>query len=183
MHNDRARPGSPPPAPVLTAGIVLGVGLGGFFDGIVFHQLLQWHHMLTSHGDYPMNTVPGLEVNTTWDGIFHATTWIATVAGLGLLWRAERRYDARWSFVLLGSLLMGWGGFNLVEGVIDHHVLGIHHVRDDVGGPLGWDLGFLAWGAVMLAGGWTLVRVGRRRAEDVWVSEEAQRGPYQRAVR
>ncbi|TIP73091.1 MAG: DUF2243 domain-containing protein, partial [Mesorhizobium sp.] len=30
-----------------SAGILLGLGLGGFFDGIVLHQLLQWHHMAT----------------------------------------------------------------------------------------------------------------------------------------
>ena len=143
---------------MLVPGVVLGVGLGGFFDGIVFHQLLQWHHMLTSHGDYPMTTVAGLEVNTTWDGIFHAVTWIATVVGLGLLWRLERRYDLRWSAVLAGALLMGWGGFNLVEGLIDHHLLTIHHVRDDLGGPIGWDVAFLLWGAIFLVGGWLLVR-------------------------
>ena len=34
------------------AGIFLGLGLGGFFDGIVLHQILQWHHMATSAG-YP----------------------------------------------------------------------------------------------------------------------------------
>jgi nucleoside-diphosphate kinase len=28
-------------------GILLGIGLGGFVDGIVLHQMLQWHHMLT----------------------------------------------------------------------------------------------------------------------------------------
>ena len=162
----------PPLAPILTAGILLGVGLGGFFDGIVFHQLLQWHHMLTSHGDYPMNTVSGLEVNTTWDGIFHSATWIATIAGLVLLWRAERLYDLRWSPVLLGALLMGWGGFNLVEGIIDHQILGIHHVRDDLGGPLEWDLGFLAWGAAFLGGGWALVRVGQRRAQSTAAEDQ-----------
>ncbi|MCK1539441.1 DUF2243 domain-containing protein, partial [Bradyrhizobium sp. 176] len=31
----------------ISAGVLLGLGLGGFFDGIVFHQLLQWHHMLS----------------------------------------------------------------------------------------------------------------------------------------
>jgi uncharacterized membrane protein len=25
----------------------MGLGLGGFLDGIVLHQVLQWHHMLT----------------------------------------------------------------------------------------------------------------------------------------
>jgi uncharacterized membrane protein len=150
--------------PVLVAGVVLGIGLGGFFDGIVFHQLLQWHHMLTSEGSHPANTVPGLETNTLWDGIFHSATWVATAVGLALLWRAERLYDASWSLVLVGALAMGWGGFDLVEGIIDHQILGIHHVRDDLGGPLGWDLAFLAWGASFLVGGWLLVRAGQRRA-------------------
>jgi Predicted membrane protein (DUF2243) len=42
-------------------GILLDVGLGGFADGIVLHQVLQWHHMLTSEGSYPATTVAGLE--------------------------------------------------------------------------------------------------------------------------
>ena len=37
---------------LVSAGILFGLGLGGFFDGIVLHQVLQWHHMLTSAG-YP----------------------------------------------------------------------------------------------------------------------------------
>ena len=177
MQDHTSTHDSPPLAPILCAGIVLGIGLGGFFDGIVFHQLLQWHHMLTSHGDYPMNTVSGLEVNTTWDGIFHSATWIATIAGLALLWRAERRYDLRWSYVLVGALLMGWGAFNLVEGLIDHQLLGVHHVRDDLGAPIEWDLGFLVWGASFLAGGWAKVQVGRRRASESPDTESAdQRG-------
>ena len=47
-------------------------------------------------------------------------------------------------------LLLGWGVFNLVEGVIDHQILQIHHVRDDLGGPLSWDLGFLLFGAMLV---------------------------------
>ena len=39
----------------------LGLGLGGFFDGIVLHQILQWHHMLSSAG-YPITSVE----NLTW---------------------------------------------------------------------------------------------------------------------
>ena len=80
---------------LLGTGILLGIGLGGLFDGIVFHQLLQWHHMLTAHdnGRFPMTTVDGLETNTLWDGLFHAVCWIALVIGLALLWQLERRYD------------------------------------------------------------------------------------------
>jgi uncharacterized membrane protein len=63
-------------------GLFLGIGLGGFVDGIVLHQILQWHHMLTSEGDYPKTTVAGLETNTLWDGLFHAATWIAVAIGV-----------------------------------------------------------------------------------------------------
>ena len=61
----------------------------------------------------------------------------------------------------VGLLLAGWGLFNLVEGVVDHHLLQLHHVRDDLGGPLSWDLGFLAVSVVLLVGGWALHRRGR----------------------
>ena len=29
------------------SGLLYGLGLGGFIDGIVLHQILQWHHMVT----------------------------------------------------------------------------------------------------------------------------------------
>lgn len=150
--------------PLVTAGVLLGVGLGGFVDGIVLHQILQWHHMLTATGDHPASTVAGLETNTLWDGLFHAFTWLATVAGLALLWRAGNRRDVPWSRnVLLGALAVGWGLFNLVEGVVNHHILTIHHVRDDVANSLPWDLAFLALGVLLVAGGLALIRFGQPR--------------------
>jgi uncharacterized membrane protein len=57
-------------------------------------------------------------------------------------------------------LLAGWGVFNVVEGLIDHQLLGIHHVRDDLGAPLGWDLAFLAFGVVLIVAGAALARTG-----------------------
>jgi uncharacterized membrane protein len=54
-------------------GILLGIGLGGFVDGILFHQILQWHHLLSSRSDDPTDTVAGLETNTLADGLFHAS--------------------------------------------------------------------------------------------------------------
>jgi len=147
----------------VSAGILFGLGLGGFFDGIVLHQVLQWHHMLTSAG-YPPDSVSNLELNVLWDGFFHAATYACTAIGLYLLWRSSRKAHVVWSGKLLpGAMLMGWGGFNLVEGIIDHHILGIHHVNETVPREhwIYWDAGFLVWGAVMLIGGWLLLRVGQ----------------------
>jgi uncharacterized membrane protein len=155
-------------------GIVLGIGLGGFVDGILMHQMLQWHHMLTSTDTdnigvdyYPPTTVHGLEMNTLWDGVFHTFTWLTVLWGIWLLYNRAAMAGAGtrlWtSRVLWGWITAGWGIFNLVEGLVDHHILGIHHVRS---GPdqLAWDLGFLGLGAVLLLGGVVLARSGRDRA-------------------
>lgn len=148
-------------ASLVAPGLLLGVGLGGFVDGIALHQILQWHHMLTSEGSYPATTVGGLEVNTLWDGLFHASTWVFTAVGLLLLTRAVASGVAWSRRMLLGLVLAGWGTFNLVEGVVDHHILGIHHVR--AGAPL-LDLAFLGLGALLLVGGLSLARRGEREA-------------------
>ena len=108
-----------------------------------------------------MTTVAGLEANTLADGLFHLATWICVAAGSTLLytaWREGRLAPPRRAH--LGLLLTGWGLFNLVEGLIDHQLLGVHHVRDDLGGPIGWDLAFLALGAGLLIAGWSLASSG-----------------------
>jgi uncharacterized membrane protein len=158
--SDRERPGGAADAagPRLP-GILLGIGLGGFVDGIVLHQMLQWHHMLTSEGSYPQTTVAGLETNTLWDGIFHAATWVAVVGGLWVLWR--RTEDWRWALngrALVGWMLAGWGLFNVVEGIVDHHLLTIHHVREGVANQWLYDVGFLALGVALIVTGWMIAR-------------------------
>lgn len=156
------------PASLRLPGIVLGVGLGGFVDGILLHQLLQWHHMLTSTNTdrigvkyYNPHTVSGLEMNTVWDGLFHVLCWLAVLTGLAILYSrvTHRRHRVWTSRVLWGWVLVGWGLFNLVEGIIDHQILGIHHVH---GGPhqIWWDIGFLLLGVALVAIGWLLQRTG-----------------------
>jgi uncharacterized membrane protein len=99
-------------------------------------------------------------VNTLFDGLFHAATWVATAMGLALLHRAIRT-GALWSGRrLLGGMAIGWGGFNLIEGVVDHHLLGLHHVREDAANVLAWDLGFLGFGAALVVVGSILARRG-----------------------
>jgi uncharacterized membrane protein len=151
--------------PPLLPALLMGIGFGGFVDGILFHQVLQWHHMLTSEGCCSSATVGALEDNTLADGLFHVATWIFVLAGTILAARAWQRGELAppWR-THFGGLLMGWGIFNVVEGVIDHQILGIHHVRDDLGGPVGWDIGFLLFGAALVAFGWVLVQSGRREA-------------------
>jgi uncharacterized membrane protein len=163
--------------PVVTAGVLLGIGLGGFVDGVLLHQILQWHHMLTSAG-LPPTSVEAIQVNTLWDGLFHAFTWVVSFAGLVLLWRAGQRSDTAWSTrTFFGSLLAGWGLFNLVEGLIDHHLLGIHHVNETVPQSqwILWDLGFLALGALLVLAGWTLARSARPTRGIDAMSEDARR--------
>lgn len=146
-------------SPLVAAGVFLGLGLGGFFDGILLHQILQWHHMLSSVR--PPTTVPELELNMVGDGLFEAGTWVMTIVGVILLWRAGKREDVPWSSqAFFGSILVGAGLFNLVEGLIDHQILGIHHVKS---GPneLTWDVGFLVVGAILAIVGWLLIRAGQ----------------------
>jgi uncharacterized membrane protein len=146
-------------------GLLLGIGFGGFVDGIVLHQILQWHHMVSDTAAAPVTTVPGLHVNTLGDGLFHAATWVVALTGTLLTvaaWR-RRRLAPTWP-VQIGLLLAGWGVFNVVEGVVDHLVLGVHHVRDDLGGPLSWDLGFLGFGLLLTVAGWALQRTPERAA-------------------
>lgn len=151
----------------LRAPVVLcGVGFGGFFDGIVFHQILQTHHMISNAGDdrlgldpQPTTTVAGLEVNTMWDGAFHAATYLALLVGVAWLWRRWQRLPAQRppTLLLVGGLLAGWGLFNVVEGIVNHHVLALHHVveGDD---ELWFDLAFLASGALLLTVGFQMIR-------------------------
>jgi uncharacterized membrane protein len=148
--------------PLVSAGALLGAGLGGFFDGILLHQILQWHNMLSSR--LPPTDLVSMKVNMFWDGMFHAATWVMTLVGLGLLWRALGRRDvARSSRVFAGSLLLGWGLFNVVEGIIDHQLLGLHHVHPGEA-QLAWDLGFIAFGVVLLIAGGSLIRSRRGAA-------------------
>src|SRR4051812_32328646 len=99
-----------------TSGIIIGVGMGGFVDGILFHQILQIHNMLSNR--YFPDTLANEQLNMVWDGLFHAFTWAMTALGLSLLWRtAKYGKSALNTKVFVGSLALGWGLFNLIEGI------------------------------------------------------------------
>lgn len=146
--------------PVVAAGMAIGIGMGGFVDGIVFHQIFQLHNMLSAR--IPTDTLVGAKVNMVWDGLFHVVVWMATALGIALLWRAAKREDVLLSDrALAGSIMLGFGLFNAVEGLIDHHLLGVHHVYERLGLSI-WDYVFLLSGLALIATGWLLLREARR---------------------
>jgi len=145
----------------ILAGIILGASQAGFFDGIVLHQLLQWHHMFSSVKSDA--TVAGMELNTLGDGLFHLLNWVLNITGVTLLWLALRRDDATYSTLLfVGALILGFGLFNLTEGVIDHHLLQIHHVKAGPHQTL-YDVGFLVINTLVVGLGGFVMRVSTRK--------------------
>lgn len=146
--------------PTVAAATALGSGLGGFFDGILFHQILQLHNMLSTR--IATDTLVGAKVNMVWDGLFHSVVWVVTVIGVFMLWHAAKRADTLFdNRLLVGGFLLGWGLFNVVEGVIDHHLINAHHVYQLMGQSV-WDYAFFAWGAAMILVGWMLIKVGSK---------------------
>lgn len=147
--------------PLLAAATLIGVGMGGFVDGIVLHQILQWHQMLSAK--LPPDTVLNKEVNMFWDGIFHAFTWLTTAIGIYLLWKlVYKRAAALSGKIFGGGLILGWGLFNIVEGIIDHHILELHNVREISSDQSLWNYLFLGFSVLLLIGGWLLVQQGRK---------------------
>lgn len=143
------------------AGTLIGVGLGGFVDGIVLHQILQWHNMVSNW--VPPTTMTAMKVNMVWDGVFHALVWLVTLAGIFLLWQAAHRREEIPSLqAFMGQLILGWGLFNLVEGIINHQILGLHYVRQ-VANYTVYNLTFLAVGGLLLIlVGWLLIKAGSK---------------------
>jgi uncharacterized membrane protein len=144
------------PVPLTAAATVLGIGVGGFLDGIILHQVLQWHEMLSNK--IPPDTLLHKSINMFWDGVFHFFCLIVTIIGIILLWKMLLRTDIDRSGRLLGGgMLLGWGVFNIVEGVIDHHLLKLHNVREVSSIPDVWNYSFLAVSVLMIILGYALV--------------------------
>ncbi|GAA3573970.1 DUF2243 domain-containing protein [Microlunatus spumicola] len=112
-------PSPAPPARSTWSGVLAGLGLIAFVDETVFHQLLHWHHF------YDRSTT---DVGLVSDGLFHAFGFVAVVSGLFLL-ADLRRHRAlvvrRW----VGGVLLGAGGFQLYDGLVQHKVFGLHQIR------------------------------------------------------
>jgi uncharacterized membrane protein len=150
--------------PLTSAATVLGIGIGGFIDGIVLHQILQFHEMLTNK--IPADSVVNKSINMFWDGIFHLFTLITTIIGIYLLWKLLKKVNInRSGHLLTGGMLLGWGLFNLVEGIIDHQILKLHNVNEYSINPDVWNYGFLIFGVLLLIAGRLLIKKGEKSAD------------------
>ena len=101
------------------SGVLFGIGFIAFVDEAIFHQLLRWHHF------YDLSTT---DIGLISDGFFHAFSWFATIAGLFLFADLRRKRNflrRRW----IGGILLGIGGFQLYDGIIQHKLLRIHQIR------------------------------------------------------
>jgi uncharacterized membrane protein len=139
------------------AGFALGFALGGFFDGILLHQILQWHHLLSGVEGAGLGD---LRVQVLADGVFHALMYVIAALGLWLLWRVRGEFGEPGADRQLAAFaLIGFGVWHVVDGILSHWVLGIHRIRMDVGNPLLWDLlWFFVFGVALIAAGWYVGR-------------------------
>jgi uncharacterized membrane protein len=134
--------------------VILGFALGGFFDGILLHQILQWHHLLSL-----VRGVDTLREQVLWDGYFHALMYVVAAMGLWGLWRVRRQADERWGRALAGALLVGFGLWHITDSILSHWLLGIHRIKPDSPDPLTWDLvWFTIFGLLPSFAGWMIVR-------------------------
>ncbi len=141
------------------AGLLLGFGMGGFFDGILLHQILQWHHLLSGFGaGGGSSPLADLRVQVVADGVFHALMYAVAAAGLWSLYRS-RGAAAPPRRALLASFLVGFGAWHVIDAVLSHWLIGLHRLRMDVPDPLPWELGWLGvFGVLPLAAGLLLGR-------------------------
>jgi len=154
--------------PLIPAGIVLGMGFGGLADGIVLHQILGWHHLVCRTVDCQPASIEQLQVENRQDGFFHLALWLVLLIGTAMLFRAARHAGPAWlGRILLGSMLAGCGLFNFVEGIVNHQILGIHHVLPGDPHSLLFDMLYLANGILFLMAGTWLIRSRRKAAVSV----------------
>ncbi len=150
--SERAEDGAPARRSLLRIGVLLGIGVIGTLDEVVLHQLLQWHNFYVHTTSY---------WRIVSDGIFHLVSSALLVIGALLLWARGYQLGAPGEGrALLAGLLLGMGGFNLYDGIIQHKILQLHPVREGVANIVPYDLAFNGVALALLLAGWWLWRIG-----------------------
>ncbi|QGQ95223.1 DUF2243 domain-containing protein [Paenibacillus psychroresistens] len=121
---------------------ILGLGFMGSLDGIVFHQFLQWHHVI-DHQNHRIELFS--------DGVFNLVVTLLLVFACIKIFRdaLHNRIGFSWR-IFIGSIIVGAGSFNLFEGLIDHQILGLHHVRSNSPNWFIYDIGYLISGVLLI---------------------------------
>ncbi|KKO55184.1 DUF2243 domain-containing protein [Paenibacillus sp. DMB20] len=139
-------------------GFILGLGIMGSLDGIIFHQILQWHSV------YMETDRHGKLLS---DGLFHIAATLLMIWGALLLWQADKPRKPYGMPFLLGWIFIGGGVFNFTEGLINHQILQVHHVKPGDPNELAYDLAFLASGLIMAGIGLWLRRPNNASAQSL----------------
>lgn len=141
----------------VTGWLLIGFALGGFFDGILLHQILQWHHLLSGLSSSVASDLP---FQLLADGLFHLLMYVIAVLGGMVLLR--HRSPEETSGSVLRPVLFGFGAWHLLDAFISHWVLGIHRIRMDSDLPIVWDLAWLViFGIAPIVIGLMLPKGGR----------------------
>lgn len=132
----------------MIAAALLGIGAMAAVDEVVFHQLLAWHHFF----DW---STPAFGLFS--DGLLHAAELILFALGFFMILDIRGRQAlaprSAWAGFLLGA-----GGFQIFDGIIDHKVLRLHQIRYDVDNLLIYDVVWNAAGVILIALGLLLAR-------------------------
>ncbi|MDI6028469.1 DUF2243 domain-containing protein [Corticibacterium sp. UT-5YL-CI-8] len=141
------------------AGYALGFSIGGFFDGILLHQILQWHHLLSG---LEGGRFDDLRFQIVADGFFHLFMYVIGATGLWLLWRSRTEFGLpRADRFMAANALIGFGVWHVTDGIVSHWVLRLHWIKMDSDVPLLWDMAwFLVFGVAFIISGWMLRRNG-----------------------
>lgn len=107
----------------LVTGLMLGVGIAGFIDEALFHQVLQWHNFYWNTDEH------GRILS---DGLFHVGSTLVLLWGAGRLWRGRATSDPLRSKAILAGILIGAGGFNAYDGIVQHLIFHFHLVNEYV---------------------------------------------------
>jgi len=132
---------------------------------MVFHQILQLHgpaaagHVVGTNphvgpGRPEGEQVPGQDIppgNLAGRGVRRGAAVADQAAGPSTRGHALVRTYFVW------RARPGVGVFNLVESLVDHHILQLHHVYE-AEGLSGWDHACLVWGLVLASGGVPMAR-------------------------
>ncbi len=136
---------------LLINALILGLGFMGAIDGILFHQLLKWHHVIDHHNH---------RIELFLDGVFNLFVTLLLVFACFKIFKdaSNDRLSFNWR-IFVGSMTMGAGAFNLLEGLIDHQLLGLHHVKPASPNWLLYDIGYLISGVILIIIGFSYVKL------------------------